>query len=179
MLTLDNSFMLLVDMQGKLAGLMHKRKDLVESLTKLIQGVRILELPIVWMEQYPKGLGETIPEIKSLLDGLTPHAKTSFGCGGDENIMNAIRGLNRKQAIVAGIETHVCVYQSCKQLLEEGFGVTLVTDCTSSRTKFNRRMGISALSDAGVMLSTVEMTLFELLHKAEGDKFKQISQLVK
>ena len=179
MLKLDNSFLLLVDMQGKLASLMHKRKELLESLTKLIQGVRILEMPIIWMEQYPKGLGETIPEIKSLLDGLTPFDKISFGCGSDEKIMTAIRALDRKQAIVAGIETHVCVYQSCKQLLEKEFDVTLVTDCTSSRHKYDRKIAIKALRDVGVKMSTVEMVLFELRHKAGGDKFKQISQLVK
>ena len=179
MLTADNSFFLLVDMQGKLVGMMHKRKELIENLAKLIKGIRILELPIIWMEQYPKGLGETIPEIKSLLDGYTHFEKISFGCGGDEEIMNAIKGLGRKQVIVAGIETHVCVYQSCKQLLEEDFDVTLVADCTSSRTKSNREIAISALADAGVKLSSVEMALFELLYKAGGDKFKQISQLVK
>jgi nicotinamidase-related amidase len=179
MLKLDNSFLLLVDMQGKLASMMHKRKELIEGLTKLIQGVRILELPIIWMEQYPKGLGETIPKIKSLLDGLEPFDKISFGCGGDEKIMTAIRALDRKQAIVAGIETHVCVYQSCKQLLENELDVTLITDCTSSRHKYDRKIAIKALRDVGVKMSTVEMVLFELMHKAGGDKFKQISQLVK
>ncbi len=179
MLSIDDSFLLLVDVQGKLADLMHKRKELFENLTKLIKGVRILELPVIWMEQYPKGLGGTVPEIKALLDGYTPYPKVSFGCGGDETIMKAVRDLDRKQAIVAGIETHVCVYQSCKQLLEEDFDVTLVVDCTSSRTKLNKKVGISALENAGTKLSSVEMLLFELLHEAGGDKFKQISQLVK
>jgi len=179
MLSVDNSFLLLVDVQGKLAELMHRRRELYENLSKLIKGIRILELPIIWMEQYPKGLGETIDEIKSLLDGYTPFAKVSFGCGGDEAIMGAIRDLNRRQVVVAGIETHVCVYQSCKQLLEEGFDVTLVADCTSSRTSHDREIGISALANAGVKLSSVEMLLFELLGKAGGEKFKQISQLVK
>jgi nicotinamidase-related amidase len=179
MLTTENSFLLLVDVQGKLADLMHKRKELFENLARLIKGVRILELPVIWMEQYPKGLGETVPEIKALLDGYTPYPKVSFGCGGDENIMKAIRDLGRIQAIAAGIETHVCVYQSCKQLLEGGFDVTLVADCTSSRTKLNKKVGVSALESAGVKLSSVEMLLFELLHEAGGEKFKQISQLVK
>jgi nicotinamidase-related amidase len=179
MLSTENSFLLLVDVQGKLADLMYKRKELFENLAKLIKGIRILELPVIWMEQYPKGLGETVPKIKALLDVYTPYPKVSFGCGGDETIMKAVRDLGRKQAIVAGIETHVCVYQSCKQLLEEGFDVTLVVDCTSSRTEFNKNAGVSALEDAGVKLSSVEMLLFELLHKAGGDKFKQISQLVR
>jgi len=179
MLRIDESFFLLVDMQGKLAEMMHKRKELNESLKILIRGLRILELPMIWMEQYPKGLGETTPEIKSLMDGFEPFPKVAFGCGGDENIMAAIRDLNRKQAIVAGIETHVCVYQSCKQLLEEGFDVTLVEDCTSSRTKQNRKIALGALRDVGVKMSSVEMVLFELLHKAGGEKFKQISKLVK
>ena len=179
LLSIDDSFLLLVDVQGKLAELMHGRKELFENLTRLIKGIRVLELPIIWMEQYPKGLGETVPEIKALLDGFKPYPKVSFGCGGDETIMNAVRDLGRKQTIVAGIETHVCVYQSCKQLLDEGFDVTLVVDCTSSRTKLNKEVGVSALENAGVKLSSVEMLLFELLHEAGGDKFKKISQLVK
>ena len=93
--------------------------------------------------------------------------------------MSAIHDLDRKQVIVAGIETHVCVYQSCKQLLEEQFDVTLITDCTSSRNKYDRKIAIKALRDVNVRMSTVEMVLFELMHKAGGDKFKQISQLVK
>ncbi len=179
MLTIDNSFFLLVDMQGKLAQMMHKRKDLFENTGKLIQGLRILEIPFVWMEQYPKGLGETVPEIKQHLDGLTPHEKISFGCGGDEAIMSAINELGRKQAIVAGIEAHVCVYQSCRQLLEAGFEVTLLADCTSSRKKADKKIALCALENEGVKLACVEMTLFELMHKAGGDKFKQISKLVK
>lgn len=179
MLTLDHSFLLLVDVQGKLATLMHRRRDLFESLARLIKGIRILDIPIIWMEQYPKGLGETVPEIKSLLEGYEPFPKVSFGCGGDESIMAAIRGLGRRQAIVAGIETHVCVYQSCMQLLDAGFGVTIVADCTSSRTEFNRETSLSAMSALGVKLSTVEMVLFELLGEAGGEKFKLISQMVK
>ena len=179
MLKIDDSFFLLVDMQGKLAQMMHKRKDLFENITKLLEGLKILEIPFIWMEQYPKGLGETVPEIKDYLEGMTPFEKLSFGCGGDETIMSAIRELGRKQVIVAGIETHVCVYQSCKQLLEEGFDVTLVEDCTSSRRKSDRKTALRALENAGVKLSTVEMTLFELMHIAGGEKFKMISKLVK
>jgi len=179
MLKLENTLLLLVDMQGKLAQLMNKRKDLFTNTAKLIKGLRILELPVIWMEQYPKGLGETIPEIKAHLEGLTPHEKTSFGCGSDEAIMTAIRDLGRKQVIVAGIETHVCVYQSCKQLLEEGFDVSLAADCTSSRSKHDRKIALRALEQAGVKLTTIEMILFELMHKAGGEKFKAISGLVK
>lgn len=179
MLTIDNSFLLLVDVQGKLANMMHKRKELFENMTTLIQGIKILELPVIWMEQYPKGLGETIDEIKPLLDGYTPYAKTSFGCGGDEAIMGAIEALDRKQVIVAGIETHVCVYQSCMQLLEKGYDVTLMADCTSSRTKFNKKTALKTMRNRGIKLSTIEMLLFELMHHAGCDKFKQISQLVK
>jgi nicotinamidase-related amidase len=179
MLSADRSFFLLVDMQGKLASLVQKHNELTESIVTLIRGLRILEIPTVWMEQYPKGLGETIPKIKGELEGVTPFAKTSFGCGGDEAIMAAITSHGRKQAIVAGIETHVCVYQSCMQLLEGGFEVTLVEDCTSSRSKKDRKTALRALSAAGVKMSTVEMVLFELLHKAGGERFNLISSLIK
>jgi len=95
------------------------------------------------------------------------------------NVVSAIRDLNRNQVIVAGIETHVCVYQSCRQLLEEGFDVTLAEDCTSSRHKNDRNIAVLAMRDAGVKIATVEMLLFELMHVAGGEKFKQISNLVK
>jgi nicotinamidase-related amidase len=179
MLRLDNTFMLLVDMQGKLARTVEDSEEITNNLIRLIKGIRILEVPIIWMEQYPKGLGPTAADIMCHLEGLTPFDKTSFGCGGDERIMDAIKGLNRKQAVVAGIETHVCVYQSCKQLLEAGYEVTLLDDCTSSRHKSDREVAVRAMRDAGVKVATVEMVLFELMHVAGGDKFKQISQLVK
>ena len=105
--------------------------------------------------------------------------KKTFSCWGGPNFKEKLTELNRKQILLTGIETHVCVYQTAIDLIENGYEVHLVKDAVSSRIKQNYRLGVEKIKDAGAVLTSVEMSLFEMLKIAEGDQFKQIIQIVK
>ena len=180
MLTLDNTALVVIDVQGKLAQLMDQKEALFGNLQKLIKGTQVLELPIIWNEQLPEKLGPTTPEIAELLAHSTqPIRKSSFSCCGNPPFMMALQATNRKQVLLAGIETHVCVYQTCLDLLDLGYEVQVVADAVSSRTAENRQIGLSRMQAAGASLTSTETALFELLRVAEGAKFKEITKIVK
>ena len=179
MLNPENTALIVVDVQGKLATLMHQKEQLYRNLQILIQGARILELPILWLEQYPKGLGPTIPEVAELLVDQQPVAKTCFsGCGQPE-FCQQLRASGRRQLLLAGIETHICVYQTARDLLAQGYHVEAVADAISSRTPENRQIGLDKMAQHGAEITSVEMVLFELLREAGTPPFKKIAPLVK
>ena len=178
MLRVPDTVLVIVDIQERLAAVIHERERVVETARKLVEGARVLGIPILHTEQYPKGLGRTVPEIAALLDA-PPIEKTSFGCCGEPAFINALDAAGRKDVLLAGMETHVCVYQTAAQLLDRECRVHVVTDAVGSRTHFNREAGIAKMHDAGAQLTTVEMALFELLEVAQGDAFKQIIKIVK
>ena len=179
MLKSQDSVLIIVDVQGKLAHRMHRKEVLFEQLQKLIQGAQVLSVPILWVEQNPEGLGPTIPEIADLLSDVEPIPKLSFSCRGCDGFMQALRFLNRGQILIAGIETHVCVYQTAMDLLSSGYEVQIVADAVSSRTEENRKIGLNRIKDAGGALTSTEMALFEMLKVAEGAQFKEILNIVK
>jgi nicotinamidase-related amidase len=179
MLALEKTVLVLVDVQEKLARAMHEKDALLESTVKLVQGAKVLGLPIVWTEQNPKGLGGTVTEVAELLPDLSPVTKLSFSCCGEIRFMEQLEELNRKQALVAGIESHVCVYQTVMDLLNLGYDVQVVADAVSSRTPENKAIGLERCRDLGASITSTETALFELLRVAEGDKFKQMLKVVK
>jgi nicotinamidase-related amidase len=179
MLTTDNSVLLLVDIQGKLAHSMHAKESLFQNLKKLVKGMRVLDIPILWAEQNPKGLGPTVPEIADLLPDLEPIPKNSFSCHANNEIRQALENLNRPNVLVAGIETHVCVYQTVRDLAKATYSVQLVADAVSSRTLENKQIGLEKCKHTGAEITSVETVLFELLEVAEGDRFKMILDVIK
>ena len=179
MLTTDDSVFLLIDTQGKLAHSMHAKDSLFSNLKKLVKGMRALEIPILWAEQNPKGLGPTVQEIAELLPDLQPIAKYSFSCYQNQEFRQALEALGRHSVLVAGIETHVCVYQTVRDLRKAKYDVELVADAVSSRTSVNKQIGLEKCREAGASVTSVETVLFELLQVAEGDRFKQILDVIK
>ncbi len=179
MLTADASVLLLIDIQGNLAQLMHDRQTLFKNLQILIKSARILDVPIVWMEQIPEKLGHTVPVVAGLLRDRRPMAKTTFSCCADPDIMAAIEAAGRRQVLVTGIETHICVYQSTRDLLQRGFEVHVISDAVSSRVIENKEIGLARMKQEGALISSVEMALFEMLREAAGDRFRQIVKLLK
>jgi nicotinamidase-related amidase len=168
-----------VDIQGKLATLMYKKEEFFANLAVLIKAIKILDIPIIWNEQLPDKLGPTIPEIKELLDGHKPFEKNTFSCCGNVSFMDKLVSTGRRQILLAGMETHVCVYQTALDLMPKGYEVHLVADAVSSRTLENKLIGIQVIKDLGARLTSVEMALFEMLHVAEGEQFKSIVKLLK
>ena len=179
MLTLNNTSLLIIDVQGLLAKIMFNREFLYDSLKKLIQGMQTLQVPIYWFEQNPERMGGTVPEIASVLPAQTPISKMTFSCCGSEEFMRQFTADSRQQVILAGIEAHVCVYQTAMDLLKNGYRVTVAADAVSSRTQENRQIGLNRMVQEGVCLSSVEMALFELLRTAESNLFRQILKIIK
>ena len=179
MLKRDHTALVLIDIQGKLAELMHEQEALYRQLQILIQGAQALALPILWLEQYPKGLGPTIPEVAELLTGQEPLAKTCFSACGLDCFQDQLRETGRRQILLAGIETHICVYQTARDLLDADYHVEVVADAVSSRTIENKTLGLDRMRQSGAQITGVEMCLFELLKQAGTAEFKTIASLVK
>lgn len=175
----ENSLLLLVDVQGKLARLVHDSEAMIRQQRILIQGCRLLDIPVVWAEQLPDKLGPTAPELVEVLDGLSPLSKASFGCCGDPNLMQAIRKTGRRQVLLCGIEAHVCVWQTAAALRRQDYPVHLIADAVSSRSARNRDIALRRMQAGGVVLSNVEMVLFELMVTAEHPRFRAVTQLLK
>jgi len=178
MISKEKTIFVLVDVQGKLARMMHESEPLIKNLENLIQGLRILDVPIIWVEQYPKGLGPTVEELSRHLTDQEAIAKMSFSACNDEVFMEALKESGRQQVLVAGIETHICVYQTCAGLQDSGYEVQVVADAVSSRTLENKKIGLEKMKSLGITWTSVEMALFELMEVAGGDKFKQVSKLI-
>ncbi len=178
-LTTNNSALVLIDVQEKLLPVMADKEALIEKLSILIQGARIFGLPIYWMEQYPKGLGPTVGKLAGLLEGYHPISKTSFSACGEEKFMDRLKADNRKHILVAGIESHVCVYQTARDLVEQGYYVEVVVDATSSRCLQNKRVAMEKLSKLGGHTTSVEIALFDMLQTSDSPHFKAISRLVR
>lgn len=179
MIAIDNTALIVIDVQEKLFRVMNHKEALAENLRKIINGVKVLNIPILVTEQNPAALGPTIPEIKNLLAHIQPISKFSFSCCGEQKFLNKLSALNCKQLLLAGIEAHICVYQTAVELLEKGYEVQVLADCVSSRTPENKKLGIEKIKSAGGSITSVEIALFELLRVAEGVKFKEISKIVK
>lgn len=179
MLHEETSLLIVIDIQGNLARAAADRELLFESTRKLIQGAKVFSLPIIVTEQIPEKLGSTIPEVAELLEGITRIPKETFSCCDNAAFMEAFNKANRKQILLCGIESHICVYQTALDLLNMECEVHIVADAVSSRTAKNREIGISKMISAGAFLTSTETVLFELLKTARSDKFKDIFRIVK
>ena len=175
----EDSLFCLVDVQERLYPHVTNKEEIEKNLITLVKGLKVLSIPFIVNEQYKKGIGETIPSLKELVYDYPHFEKTTFSCCQNEPTMEAIKADDNKVVIVAGIETHVCVLQTCIDLLEGGFEVVLVTDCCTSRKQNDTDMAITRLVQAGVIPTTYESLLFELTLNAKNPCFKEISSLVK
>ncbi|MFC1902057.1 hydrolase [Chloroflexota bacterium] len=178
-LTTENAALVVIDIQDRMMRVMNDKERLLQNLQKLVKGMRVLEVPVILTEQYPAGLGPTLPELAQLLPDIRPIEKLSFSCWGEDRFRQELEALKRQQVIIAGIEAHVCVYQTAMDLSRLGYEVHVAADCVSSRETANKEVCLAQMSGAGISLTTTEMALFELLRVAQGDKFKQISNIVK
>jgi nicotinamidase-related amidase len=179
MLEIDQCCLVVVDIQGKLAQLMADKETLFQNARILIQAAKILEIPILWCQQAPQALGPTVPEIAELLTGVEPIDKASFSCAGHEPFNVKLDALARRQVLLCGIETHVCIYQTAMDLMWEDYDLTVVADAVSSRTAENKRIALERLAFEGVPIASAEMVLFDLIKTAEHPQFKPIARLVK
>jgi nicotinamidase-related amidase len=188
MLDIQNCCLVVVDVQGKLARLMHDKESLFKNIQILIHAAKILNTPILWCQQCPESLGPTVSQIAELLSGVEPPNvlvgggpinKASFSCCGSDQFNAKLNELSRQQVLLCGIESHVCIYQTAIDLLRKGFSVDVIADAVSSRTPENKQIAINRMSAEGVKISSTEMALFELLKTADHPHFREIAKLVK
>jgi nicotinamidase-related amidase len=169
----------LIDIQGKLAEIMQDSEQLFTNVEKLIKGANLLNIPIIWTEQLPDKLGTTTKRLASLLSNKKPIIKSEFSCVLNTDFLTYIEKEQFNHFLVCGIETHVCVYQTVKDLLELGHEVELIADAVSSRTKLNKEIGIEKMLSLGAQVTNVEMLLFEKQEIAEGDVFRELIKIIK
>lgn len=179
MLEIEKCCLVVVDVQGKLAHLMHDKERLFKNIQIFIKAAKLLDIPIVWCQQCPDALGPTVPEIAELLAENKPIDKASFSCCGQEQFNSKLNNLGRQQVLLCGIETHVCIYQTAIDLCQRGYNVSVIADAVSSRALENKQIAIEKMAAGGVNVSSTEIALFELLKTAEHPQFKQIAKLIK
>ncbi len=175
----DDAVLVIVDIQERLAAVMAQRQKVLDNCRHLIEAAKLLSIPIVLNEQYPKGLGPTVPEIREALPAYAPHEKITFSCCRDGSFSGKFAELKRKKVILVGMEAHVCVLQTCIDLLRQGLQVHMVQDSTCSRTEENFRIGIECMRDAGAVITCTETVLFQLLERGGTEEFKAISKRIK
>jgi nicotinamidase-related amidase len=171
----DRAALVVVDVQEAFRPAVPDFDRVAAGAAALVRGARILGLPVVVTEQYPKGLGSTVPELAEHLDGIEPIAKVRFSAAAADGFDLG----GREQAVVCGIEAHVCVSQTAHDLLDRGVEVHVARDAVGSRTDENRELGLHKMEGSGAVVTSVETALFELLGAAGTDEFKQVQGLVK
>ena len=175
----DDTIAVIIDVQQRLYPFIYDNDKLTDKLVRLIKGLNVLGIEIIVTEQYSKGLGNTIPEVQEAL-GLFNHIeKMSFSCCGINDFNITLKDKEKKNVIIAGIESHVCVLQTVIDLLEEDFQPILIEDCVSSRNPNDKRIAVERMRQEGAIISTCESILFELLEFSGTDEFKAISKIVK
>jgi len=175
----EDTAAVMVDIQERLLPAMDKSAQTEMAAEKLVKGLRILEVPVVPLRQYPKGLGDIVPGLRKALGEYTPLDKVTFSAWDTPEIAQRIQELGKKNIIVFGIEAHICVLQTVIDLIGSGYNAVIAADCVSSRRPLDREIALRRAEQEGAVLATGESILFELLRKAGGDRFKEISTLVK
>lgn len=169
----------LIDVQGKLAQIMPNSDKLFNNIEILIKGANLLKIPIIWTEQLPDKLGPTVKRLSELLTGQKPIIKSEFSCVKNADFSELVKEKKYNRFLLCGIETHVCVYQTAKDLLNIGHAVELIADAVSSRMELNKNIGIEKITSLGGKLTSVEMLLFEKQEIAVGNQFRELINLVK
>ena len=182
LISAEKSFLLLIDMQERLLPVMTGAAEVERRATVVIKAARTLNLPLMASEQYPKGLGHTVAPLKAEIGNALVFEKLSFSCWRDDAMKAELSRLHdggRPQAIVAGLEAHVCVLQTAIDLAQAGFAVFAVADAMSSRAPSSVGLAQDRMSQAGVQIVNTEMVVFELMGKAGTAEFRELSNLIK
>ena len=171
--------LVIVDIQERLLPAIHENQRVIANAARLVKGAAIMGLPILVTEQYRKGLGPTVPEVAGAVPAFAAMEKLTFSSCGAEGFVAALEARGVSDVILCGIEAHVCVMQTCLDLLDKGFRTFVVADAISSRTPENHRIAVERMRDAGAIIMSTEMILFELLGRAGTEEFKQFLPLVR
>ena len=175
----DDTVAIVVDIQKRLLPHIYQWEQTLQNCLKLIEGLQVLSVPLLVTQQYTKGLGPTDPSIVNRISGFNYIEKNTFSCCGEPAFTEKLSSLGKKNMLLCGIETHVCVLQTCLDLLEDGYIPVIVEDCVSSRKPNDKAIAIERMRQEGARITTMESILFELTKSAGTETFKSISKLVK
>lgn len=179
MLEKNESLLLVIDVQDRLVKALDKHVVVTRTET-LLKAAKILEIPTIATQQYPQGLGLIVDTVKQNFSPDTKIIdKTAFSAVKEKGFMDVLKSFNKKQIVICGIETHVCVHQTAADLIEEGFDVYVVKDACASRSKYEFKQGIERMQANGAKISCLETVLFEWLENAKHPNFKEIQALIK
>ena len=178
-ITLKDTIAVGIDYQERLIPAMDDKETLIKNAGVLFQGLEAMEVPLIFSRQYPKGIGDTVAEVRAVTGTATVFDKLSFSCWEDKAIRAAIEARKPKNVILSGTEAHVCVLQTTIDLQAAGYQVIYVADCVASRKALDKKYGIKRAKAEGALIVTYEQLLFELLSGAESPYFKAVSKLIK
>lgn len=175
----DAMVLVLVDMQDRLADVMPRRDAVVATSVLLVRAATTLGVPVIVTRQYPRGLGDTVPELAAVLEGIQPVDKVSFSCAADPGFGERLAATGRRQVVLAGMETHICITQTALALSALGRDVHVVADATCSRRDADHAVALDRLRAGGVVVTTAESVIYEALGAAGTDEFKAVLEAVK
>lgn len=175
----EDSALLIIDVQERIFDVMQNKENVLTNIIKLVKAFRLMDVPVYYTEQYPKGLGYTHPLVREELSGITAYQKMSFSCAGNIDLVDELEEKDYENIIVCGIESHVCVQQTVLDLLFAGFNVNLVADAISSRKMMDYDIAVKRMLDSGATLCSTESIIFELLQESGTPLFKEVSKLIK
>jgi isochorismate hydrolase len=178
-LEIEKAFIVVIDVQGNLAKVVTESELVNQNVRRLVQGSLELGLPIFLTAQAPGKIGHTTDSIRALLPDHYEYPRTSFSIWEDEKLRSAIQQSGKKQALLCGFESHICLYQSAIDLQANGFEVWMVADAVSSRFLTNKEIALGELRGEGIHLTSVEMTLFALMRDASHPAFKAVSRIIR
>lgn len=175
----EDSLLLIVDVQERLAPAIAGRQAVEARIAALLQGARRLAVPVLASEQYPQGLGPTVPGLAGLLEPKERIAKRAFSCAAEPAFRSALAAAGRGQIVICGMEAHVCVLQSALELADGGYRVFAVADAMGSRDPENRAVALQRMAARGIEAVTSEMVLFEWLRRSDDESFRDLLSLIK
>ena len=175
----ENTGLVIVDVQEKLMGVMGQKERVVDRVSKLLDLARVFQLPVILTEQNPQFLGATLPAVQESLPGYEPIEKVHFDCCAVDAFNNVIENKGLRNIILTGVETHICVFQTCVSLLERGFRVHVPHHAVDSRTEANWQIGLSLMQEAGATITSTEAVIFQIFKKAGTPEFKALLKTIK
>lgn len=175
----ENMALVVVDIQERFAPAVTGFEEIVKNSVTLIKGFQVFGVPILVTEQYPKGLGKTVPEVAESLENSPVIEKLTFSCAQEQAFFARLSDLKAQKVVVCGIEAHVCMHQTVHDLLHNGYQVFVPVDATGSRAPHNKQIALARMKQAGAILTSTEMILFEMAFEAGTESFKRIQKLVK
>lgn len=175
----DDTILLIIDIQEKLTSVMKHKKQVIDNTLILLGASKEMNMPVIITEQYPKGIGATVDEIRAkIIDDIKIFEKTSF-TGYTDEVKLALEATGREKVIITGMETHVCVFQTARDLMANGYEVFIARDAVCSRTKENFLNGLELMKDMGAIITNTETVVFDLLKVSGTPEFKILSKIIK